>query len=316
MSKYVIDGTTLINIADAIREKSGAIQKELIFDETTETHLVWGGGSGAIWDILDEVSLLKVGDTCIVTLDNVKYTTVVFTNIYGYMCLGNYGLSTYDDVGEEHINDMPFLIEYSPQDTGTGLLEWYHEISITYPDENEHTIKIEKIIGTIEPIPVKNFATEINNLPNAGGSLPLYPEEGQIECTIRYTSNATSSSTRYSTLDITGYKINDQGFIEGFMEAIPLSSNGGDSGTIALTVLRNSILEFYNNANWGFGGEPEVDITAVYIDGFQEANVLNSMMTQQSGMEIQYLALPLLTSGGIPYHEIIIDVNCFISSQM
>jgi hypothetical protein len=165
MSKYIIDETTLSDIADTIREKSGAIQKELIMDETTETYLTWGGGPGAIWDIHDEVSLLKVGDTCIVTVDNVKYTTVVFSNLYGYVYLGNYGLSTYDDVIEEHVNDMPFLVEYGPQDTGTGL-EWYHEMSITYPDENEHTIKVEKIIGNIEPILVKNFATEIKNIPD------------------------------------------------------------------------------------------------------------------------------------------------------
>jgi hypothetical protein len=39
-------------------------------------------------------------------------------------------------------------------------------MSITYPDENEHTIKVEKIIGNIEPILVKNFATEIKNIPD------------------------------------------------------------------------------------------------------------------------------------------------------
>ena len=156
------------------------------------------------------------------------------------------------------------------------------------------------------------------NLPDAGGggSLPLFPEEGQIACTIRYTSAATSTNTKYSTLDITGYRINDQGFIEGFSEAIPLSSNGGDSGTVTFTILRNSILEFYNNAVWTFSGEPAVSITAVYMDGDLESNYLNSMMTQQSGMEIQYLALPFMAMGGIPYHEIIIDVNCSISSQM
>lgn len=164
MAKYLIDETTLINIADAIREKSGKIQKELILDETDETFVTWGGGLGAIWDIYNEVTLLHEGDTCIVTIDNVKYITNVYHPESGWMCLGNAALSSDNNSDADHINDMPFLVEYGPQDTGSGM-EWYHELSVTYADSNMHTIKIEKLLTPIEPIQVKNFATEIRNIP-------------------------------------------------------------------------------------------------------------------------------------------------------
>lgn len=131
---------------------------------------------------------------------------------------------------------------------------------------------------------LQNLIDVATNLPNAGGggSLPLFPEEGQITCTINYTSDVTSSATQYSTLNISGYRINDQGFIEGFIEHIPLSSAGGDSGTVTFTILRNSVLEFYNSINWssGIGSEAYLDITAIYLDGSLEDNALNSMMVQ------------------------------------
>ena len=44
---------------------------------------------------------------------------------------------------------------------------------------------------------LQNLIDVATNLPNAGGgSLPLFPEEGQITCTINYTSDVTSSTLK------------------------------------------------------------------------------------------------------------------------
>lgn len=165
MSKYIIDETTLINIADAIRDKT--LEKELLIDETNNLNSLGEDG------IYANTTLLYPGTKYLVTYNNQKYVCESYISYLGAYCIGNEVIWTerYDmpsGDSEFHYENVPFFIVSEMNGNGEmipGLLvewsEWYIETEI---EGDEYTVKIEKLLSDYNTISVNDYADTIRNM--------------------------------------------------------------------------------------------------------------------------------------------------------
>lgn len=92
------------------------------------------------WDNWGDTLILNAGDTCIITVDGVKYTCTAYEYMSDYgVCLGDGRLQDKAD----HPEDVPFYAVYFC-DRVNG--RYIHDISFFYPDSETHTIEIQKVI--------------------------------------------------------------------------------------------------------------------------------------------------------------------------
>lgn len=177
MSKYVIDGTTLSAIANAIREKNG-ITGEIILNESTYTSADFNqfdydnGVTEMCVDLLDEGPVMDSQNFYQVTFNGTSYFCQPWVRWDGELCIGDSRLtySPNDVPYNDHPEDVPFAIVgyYYNDDNGSGgwgpINEW-GVWSLFTATKADCAIKIEKFTSPIEPISVSDYADAINNIP-------------------------------------------------------------------------------------------------------------------------------------------------------
>ena len=319
MGKYIIDETTLSDIANAIREKSG-ITGEIILNESTYTSTDFNqfnydnGVTEICVDLLDEGPVMSGQDFYQVTFNGTSYFCQPWVRWDGELCIGDSRLtySSNDTPYNDHPEDVPFAIVgyYYNDDLGGAnwgeiINEWgVWTLFVAQPEDC--TIKITKMDAPIEPIPVKNFATEIKNMP---GGLDIGSAQEKIHIIINYSLDDLSGAGTWQYFSVSGFEIQNNK-IQYYGYGVPLSGSTGTSGTIEFDAPRNTGLKIATMGSH-FQDSVSCDVSIQYKDSTLSENWYDCSLAQAFPWpeEVYLLLCENLPGTGLGYTDLRINVR-------